>query len=463
MDAYVHGSGERTPQPRSSHHEVVVVGGGIAGLIAGWNLRDRDVLVLEANERAGGRVSSVSSGPYWLNLGAHTIAWTDGLLRQYARALGLLLVVPRGSMMAVAMGGRLIRASRPEELPFRLPLAPAARASLVRVGIRLRRAYRAVTRAERSGQFGAAARIDHMAVDPALDDQSYGDVLGPMHPDVAALMRVTANRMGTEPDRVSGHKGVWNALGVWGTRRANVVGGNSVLTDALAATLGGRVWTGATVRRIAQTASEVAVDVDARGHSERLTADACIVTVPAPAARELVDGLPSEKDGALSRIPYGPYVVAGMFTSETEPMPWDDVYAVAVPGRSFSMLFNPANPLRTGLRRPGGGLVVYAAGDPAADLLPLSDEAITDRFLGDLHDVLPATRGLVRDVMIQRWPVGIPIAAPGRARLQPQLAAPCGRVHFAGDYIGEPGLDSAAWTAEVAAQSVRDMLPERTG
>jgi oxygen-dependent protoporphyrinogen oxidase len=302
-----------------------------------------------------------------------------------------------------------------------------------------------------------------MAVDPVLDEQSYKDVLGAMHPDVAALMRVTANRMGTEPDRVSGHRGVWNALGVWGTRRANVVGGNSVLTDALAAALGHRVWTGAAVRRIAQTASEVAVDVDVPGRSERLTAAACIVTVPAPTVRQLMEGLPSEKDDALSHVPYGPYVVAGMFTSETEPMPWDDVYAVAVPGRSFSMLFNPANPLRTGLRRPGGSLVIYAAGDPAADLLPLGDEAITDRFLGDLHDVLPATRGLVRDVTIQRWPVGIPIAAPGRARLQPQLAARCGRVHFAGDYIGEPGLDSAAWTAEVAAQSARAMLRRGMG
>jgi protoporphyrinogen oxidase len=40
---------------------VVVVGGGIAGLSAAWRLRHRDVLLLEAGDRLGGRFVSIDA------------------------------------------------------------------------------------------------------------------------------------------------------------------------------------------------------------------------------------------------------------------------------------------------------------------------------------------------------------------------------------------------------------------
>jgi oxygen-dependent protoporphyrinogen oxidase len=51
--------------------DVVIVGGGIAGLSAAWRLRHRDVLLLEGGDRLGGRMRSDPCGDYWLNYGAH--------------------------------------------------------------------------------------------------------------------------------------------------------------------------------------------------------------------------------------------------------------------------------------------------------------------------------------------------------------------------------------------------------
>lgn len=48
-----------------------MIGGGIAGLSAAWRLRDRDVLLLEAGDRLGGRIRSDERGSYWFNIGAH--------------------------------------------------------------------------------------------------------------------------------------------------------------------------------------------------------------------------------------------------------------------------------------------------------------------------------------------------------------------------------------------------------
>ena len=51
-----------------------VVGAGIAGLAAAWHLRDLDVVVLESEQRVGGRIRSEPRGDYWLNLAAHVFA-----------------------------------------------------------------------------------------------------------------------------------------------------------------------------------------------------------------------------------------------------------------------------------------------------------------------------------------------------------------------------------------------------
>ena len=94
-----------------------------------------------------------------------------------------------------------------------------------------------------------------------------------------------------------------------------------------------------------------------------IEARTAIVATPAYATREIVSGLPDDTAAALAAIPYGPYVVGAFLTNETAPMPWDDLYALATPKRSFSMLFNTANVLRRAgrPRAPGGSLMVYAA------------------------------------------------------------------------------------------------------
>ena len=62
--------------------DVVIVGGGIAGLSAAWRLRHRDVLLLEAGDRLGGRIRSEVHGDYWLNHGAHLFPAPGSLLRR---------------------------------------------------------------------------------------------------------------------------------------------------------------------------------------------------------------------------------------------------------------------------------------------------------------------------------------------------------------------------------------------
>ena len=140
-------------------------------------------------------------------------------------------------------------------------------------------------------------------------------------------------------------------------------------------------------------------------------------------------------------------------------MPWDDVYAMATPGRAFDLFTNQAHALRAGReRRPGGSLMLFAGGHRAGALMDEADDVIADRFLADLHSLYPKTRGVIADARVHRWPLGNAFAQPGRHRLQAPLEGALGphrNLHLAGDYFAELGnMEAAARTGRAAAERV---------
>src|ERR687886_3006478 len=119
--------------------DVVVIGGGIAGLAAAWRLRHRDVLLLEAGDRLGGRIRSDHCGSYWLNYGAHLFPGPGSLVDRIARECGLDTVPVTGGMMGLALGSTVLDRGPVETYPFRLPLSVRDRMALVRAGVKVQR------------------------------------------------------------------------------------------------------------------------------------------------------------------------------------------------------------------------------------------------------------------------------------------------------------------------------------
>jgi oxygen-dependent protoporphyrinogen oxidase len=144
-------------------------------------------------------------------------------------------------------------------------------------------------------------------------------------------------------------------------------------------------------------------------------------------------------------------------------MPYDGTYAIATPGHAFDMFTNQAHALRApGPRKPGGSLMLFAGGHAAAALLREPDEVVATRFLADLHDLFPQTRGAVAGATVHRWELGNVFARPGRGRLQPALEGALGphhNLHLAGDYFAELGtMEAAARTGVAAAERVAALL-----
>jgi oxygen-dependent protoporphyrinogen oxidase len=442
--------------------EVVVVGGGIAGLSAAWELRDRDVVVLEAGPRVGGRLLSEARGPYWLNFGGHVVGGSETATGRLLEATGVEAAELPGVLGGLVLGGRLLAGGRVESYPLRARLPLQDRIALIRAGGRLRIAvaqYGRVSRL-RAGESEADRRARVLAF---RDDTTFSEFLGPVRPAVDAVFRATIRRSSGEPEEVSAGYGIGYFQLVWDRSKGltrNIVGGSSRLPEAIAGALEGRVFAGHRVTAVSHTSDGVIVGFEEGGRDRAIHARAAVVATPAPIARRVIRDLPARVARALERISYGPYVVGAFLTGETSPMPYDHVYAVATPSLSFNMLFNTANVLRRGgAREPGGSLMVYSAANLARDLAGLGDADVERRYLEDIHGLFPALRGCVREAVIHRWEVGLPHPHPGRHLLQPALEQPLGAIHLAGDYLGTTYIETAIETGAAAAHRIRRTLP----
>ena len=444
--------------------DAVVIGGGIAGLTAAHALRDLDVVLLEAADRAGGRISSEPRGENWLNFGAHVFGGESSSSGKLLRELGVGAAQVPGRLAAVSLNGKLVSRGPVESFPFRLPMPLRSRAALVRTGIRLRLAVREYAKiaSPREGE-DPAARQQRML--EFMDDRSFAEFSGVLPEDVDLLFRSTLTRSSGEPEDLAAGYGVGYFHLVWdrkGGLSRNILGGSGTVIDALTASLGDRVRLGARVTSVERSPAGVRVEV--AGH-EPIEAKTAIVSTPAYATCRIVADLPADTAAALAAIPYGPYVVGAFLTKETDAMPWDDLYAIATPKRSFSMLFNTTNVRRAGeaSRAHGGSFMVYAAAGFARRLAHLDDAAIENAFLADLYAVLPRARGMVEEVVIKRWEHGLPFPRVGRAALQDGLTRSLAPIWLAGDYLGTWYTETAVQTALAAAAGARELVttPDR--
>lgn len=446
------------PKPaREESARVVVIGAGMSGLMAATTLSAHvdDVVVLEAADRAGGRVETVRQGDYWINVGTQFTEGTGPLIEALDRH-----DVARGSLagkgVALGLNGEVIDTSNPVQLMFSKGMSFLDRIGMAVVGARV------VSGAVALGMNpdGAIGR----RVRASLDRKS-GDavVRGVRSATTRAVVRAWAAQwMGCEPEETAATQFVFS-VGIAIADPEKVpnfslpVGGNQTLTDILAQDLGDKIRLGATVSTVEWDDDGVVVEYEDANGPVQLRAERAVVTVPADIATRILPGLPSSYRAAYDDIEYGRYVVVGFFTEEDgEPQAWDDFFAVSTPLLQFQAAFNHAAALRgQGPRTPGGALACFAGGAKADALLDLPDEEIADRFSRDLVSLYPQLKGKLGTPIVRKHHRVVPFWAPNKRASLPVLREPVGPIHLAGDFLLDvPSLADAAASGERAATAV---------
>ena len=238
---------------------------------------------------------------------------------------------PRGRRRRSSTGGRV------ETYPFRLPLSLRDRIAFARAGLKVQRAVARYHRLEHRYDFE--------------DDRTFGEFLGPLPPAVHEIFSCAAHRATAELDELSAGCGIGLFALVWGGKGSliarNLLGGTGQLPAALGRELGDRARTGCPRRR--RPARRRRPRRRLRG-GEEIRARHVIMAAQAPYAAPLVAPVAERAADALAQLTYGAFLSVAVETSETTAMPYDDVYAMATPGRVFDMFTNQAHALRTAAR-----------------------------------------------------------------------------------------------------------------
>jgi monoamine oxidase len=304
---------------------VIVVGAGLAGLSAARALvgAGREVVVLEARDRVGGRVEGGTIAGHPLELGGTWLG--EGHSRMYAlvRELGLETFRTHNDegQLLVDLGGRQTRMkSHKGALPR---LSPFALADLGQAMFRFERLARTVD-LDRPWDSPRAHAVDGQTFDSWIRRNL-------RTPSGRAYFRVACEAVFcTDAGELSLLHALFYArantdletlLAVdHGAQQDRVVGGSVRIAEELAASLGDRVRLGAPVRAVRQ--GESGVGVELRDGSE-VPGERVVVAIPPTLAGRLGYDpiLPSWRDQLTQKLPAG--AVAKVFAAYPTPF-WRD-------------------------------------------------------------------------------------------------------------------------------------------
>jgi monoamine oxidase len=435
---------------RLSGIRVIVAGAGLAGLTAARDLEadGASVTVVEARDRVGGRVVTIRDGfaaRQHAEAGADLIEGEQTLVRELAKAFRLETVRILRNGWGFFGPGRSGRR--------RIHSAPG----------RFREAARRLE-AEICDYQLANGRWDS-AVGVALGRISVADWLakGPADPVLAAGVRGLRGFYLADPEDLSllvlveqfASDAIPGAGEMFRLRH-----GNDRLPRAMADALDGPVILNAIVRRIARTRDTVRVTIDERGAQREMTADYCVLTLPASTLRDVLfePALPDVQHEAIASLRYG---AATRLLLQFDRRFWKHPRRPAAFGTDL-----PTGAVWDGneqQRGPAGILTLLAGGRASAELqaiLQTDGEAgaiARMNWLGKPSRLL-ASRAVVWET--DPWARGgYAFYHPGfDPRLRAWLPRPAGRVLFAGEHTSEEWqgyMNGAVESGRRAAAEVR--------
>lgn len=425
---------------------VIVVGAGLAGLCAAFELANsgHDVVVLEAQNRPGGRVHTMREGfadGLHAEAGASRIPTTHDLTIRYAKQFGLRLVpfAPEDKPDVRYVSGERVLVRHGAEFQWPSSVPPAERHTTPAY---IRRQYFEPLADEITNPLSAdwvpssLLRYDGMTRDGFLRTQSVPEStlkLFSLGSTAVANMRSFLDLL----HEIAVARALARKAGTSDERLLKIATGNDDLPKAFASRLGTRVRYGSELVRVEQDDRGVRAFVRRHGAGEVVNGDRLICAIPFTMLRtiEIVPALPEAKRRAIQQLKYLSSTrlylqsrtrywanegVSGFARTDFPSEIWDATYGQdGIRGISMSYLM--------------GASAQKVAALPPADQLNLAVKE-TERVFPGMRDNYDG--GVVKIWDDDPWVRGaMAYLAPGEVQsLEPHIGTPVGRIHFAGEH-----------------------------
>jgi oxygen-dependent protoporphyrinogen oxidase len=455
---------EGAPEGVKEPYDVIVVGGGLSGLCAGWYLRDKRTVILERKDEAGGLAfrGVTEEGVIYARGSAYYSRPVEDVLEIY-KDLGMddldktAIPEPIDAYWRVDGGkGALVNHMWEEEALKVLPEG-------------FRKFKQALLAADEKGL------VHNQPIDKGkkmqLDRMTAAEWIKPYGPELKAYLdSYCQSALGGLTDDVNALAFANFYLSEIDVRHAwpgGSAGASVHMVKKIRETKPELLKTGCTVTKVRNVEGGVEVDWHEGGRNYRAKAKAAIVTTPLRVTAWIVEGYPAERKELVSKLKYADYVVHSVFTSKEHYTRCYDTWFI---NRSITDVITARWIETKGFKEPAKGgpgvLSIYQPLAPHRKIAKLDPDVVADLAVSgikDLFDVIPELASEAEyQVESYRWPASIHIVPVNFfSEWAPKLAPPVGRVYFAGNNLGTPSFEEALYRGKKAADEARAVLGVR--